>query len=256
MTALSQPVMGMPITVDIRTPMPDHSRLLAEAFHWLRWVDATFSTYRPGSQVSRIARGELDPVRAHPAVREVVATCDRLTEATGGYFSARAAGQFDPSGYVKGWAGECLSRYLSDRGAVDHCVNLGGDVRVRGHASPGTAWRVGVRDVAGRIVRVVSSEDIAVATSGAYQRGTHVIDPTTGRPARSLASVTVVGADLGIADAYATALFAGADPAWIAARLPTGYGFLLIGHDGLGYSSDEFRQVCRSMAVTPADTLR
>jgi thiamine biosynthesis lipoprotein len=245
MTVLSRPVMGMPVTVDIRTQVAGHRRLLAAAFQWLRWVDVAFSTYRPGSEVSRIDRGELDPAQAHPAVREVIAACDRLSELTGGYFSARATGHFDPSGYVKGWAAECLSRYLSDRGATDHCVNLGGDVRVRGHASPGTAWRVGVRDAAGRIVRVVSTSDLAVATSGAYERGCHITDPVTGRPARSpFASATVVGTDLGIADGYATALFAGADPDRLVARLPVGYGVLLIGHDGRGYSSDGFRRAC------------
>ena len=47
--------------------------------------------------------------------------------------------------------------------------------------------------------------DAAVATSGRYERGDHVLDPRTGLPATGLASVTVVGPDLAIADAYATA---------------------------------------------------
>jgi thiamine biosynthesis lipoprotein len=233
MASLSRPVMGMPVTVDIRTPVAGADRLLAEAFSWLRWVDATFSTYRADSQVSRINRGELAPHHAHEAVQEVIADCRRLVAATGGYFDHLAGGRFDPSGYVKGWAGERLSRVLSDRGAVDHCVDVGGDVRVRGHSAPGVPWRVGVRDVAGRVVRIVTSDDVAVATSGTYERGDHILDPATGQPARSLASVTVVGADLGIADAYATALFAaGGEAARLAARLPTGYGVLLLRDQG------------------------
>jgi thiamine biosynthesis lipoprotein len=221
--------MGTPATVDIRTAVADAERLLAEAFAWLDWVDATFSTYRPGSEVSRINRGELAPHHAHPAVQEVIADCRRLAEATGGYFDHLAGGRFDPSGYVKGWAGERLSRVLAGRGAADHCVDLGGDVRVRGHATPGVPWRVGVRDSAGRIVRVVTSDDTAVATSGAYERGAHIIDPFAGQPARSLASVTVIGPDLGIADAYATALFAaGAATDRLSVRLPAGYSAFAI----------------------------
>jgi len=50
--------------------------------------------------------------------------------------------------------------------------------------------------------------DAAVATSGRYERGDHVVDPRTGLPASGLASVTVVGPDLAIADAYATAAVA------------------------------------------------
>jgi len=221
MPSLSRAVMGMPVTVDIRTDLAGTERLLAEAFAWLDWVDATFSTYREDSQVSRINRGELAPHHAHAAVTDVIADCRRLAEATSGYFDHLIGGRFDPTGYVKGWAGERLSRVLSGRGAVDHCVDLGGDVRVRGHAKPGVPWRVGVRDPAGRIVRVVTSDDVAVATSGSYERGNHIIDPTTSRPARSLASVTVVGRDLGIADAYATALFAAG--VGVPLRLPAGY---------------------------------
>lgn len=228
MPSLSQPVMGMPVTVDIRTPVAGAERLLVEAFSWLRWVDATFSTYRTGSEVSRIDRGELLPHRAHQAVQEVMADCRRLVELTGGYFDPLATGHFDPSGYVKGWAAERLSRALSRRGAVDHCVDVGGDVRVRGHSAPGVPWRVGVRDVTGRVVRVVTSDDVAVATSGSYERGHHIVNPFTRTPARALASVTVVGTDLGVADAYATALFAaGLDATVRAAKLPTGYRALL-----------------------------
>jgi FAD:protein FMN transferase len=221
MTSLSRAVMGMPITVDIRSRPAAAERLLAEAFAWLDWVDATFSTYRDDSQVSRINRGELAPHHAHPAVQDVIADCRRLAKATGGYFDHLLGGRFDPSGYVKGWAGERLSRVLFARGAADHCVDLGGDVRVRGHARPGVPWRVGVRDPAGRIVRVVTSDDVAVATSGTYERGEHIIDPYTGQPARSVASVTVAGPDLGIADAYATALFAAGGS--VPVRLPAGY---------------------------------
>jgi thiamine biosynthesis lipoprotein len=46
-----------------------------------------------------------------------------------------------------------------------------------------------------------------VATSGAYERGHHIIDPRTGRPATALLSMTVVGPRLALADAYSTAAY-------------------------------------------------
>jgi len=55
---------------------------------------------------------------------------------------------------------------------------------------------------------VVAGSDLAVATSGTYERGLHVLDPFTGLPASFLRSVTVTGPDLAIADAYATAAVA------------------------------------------------
>ena len=52
---------------------------------------------------------------------------------------------------------------------------------------------------------VVGGTDLAVATSGRYERGEHIIDPRTGAPPQGLMSATVVGDELAIADGYATA---------------------------------------------------
>jgi FAD:protein FMN transferase len=68
----------------------------------------------------------------------------------------------------------------------------------------------------GELAAAITVSDCAVATSGLYERGPHILDPHTGRPASGLASVTVVGRDLGTVDAYATAAFARGDPAWTA----------------------------------------
>jgi thiamine biosynthesis lipoprotein len=64
---------------------------------------------------------------------------------------------------------------------------------------------------------VVAPGDVGVATSGTSERGMHVYDPHERRPAIALASVTVVGADLATADAFATAALAmGRDaPDWL-----------------------------------------
>ena len=48
---------------------------------------------------------------------------------------------------------------------------------------------------------------LAVATSASYERGAHIVDPWSGLPTTELASATVIGCDLGIADAYATAMY-------------------------------------------------
>ena len=94
----------------------------------------------------------------------------------------------------------------------------------------GGPWRVGIRHPRrrDRLAAVLELEDGAVATSGAYERGPHIVDPRTGRPPAGALSVTVVGPDLGTADAYATAAFAlgPRGPAWTA-RL-TGYDAMTI----------------------------
>jgi thiamine biosynthesis lipoprotein len=208
-------VMGMPVRVRVHRGTAGDA--LDDVFAWLRFVDATFSTYDPRSEICRLNRGELSLAAAHPLVREVLDRCDELRTATGGAFDARAPlpGALDPTGLVKGWAVERAAALLERSGARRFLIDAGGDVALRGGP-----WRVGIRHplLRGRLAAVLALHDAAVATSGAYERGPHVVDPRTGRPATGALSVTVVGPDLATADAYATAAFAmGEDgPEWTA----------------------------------------
>jgi FAD:protein FMN transferase len=226
-------VMGIPVGIDVRDDGIDPAAL-DRAFDWLRRVDATFSTYRADSDVSRLNAGTLALGEAAPEVRAVLARCETLRERTRGCFDVRARGAIDPSAFVKGWAVETVAAMLAGEGARNLCVHAGGDVRVRGERAPGQPWRVGIqhphrRD---RVAAVLAARDLAVATSGAYERGSHIVDPRTGAAPEGVLSVTVLGADLGTADAYATAAFAmGVDgPAWTAGL--GGYEALTILSDG------------------------
>ena len=225
--------MGMPVTATVRDPGFEPSGL-DTAFAELRAVDERFSTYRADSEVARIARGELPPQGASPLVREVLARCEALRNETGGAFDARAGGALDPSGYVKGWSVQVASDRLLEAGAPNHCLNAGGDIRLRGLSTAGRPWRVGVRHPWNprATCTVIGGTDLAIATSGVYERGHHVIDPRKGTPARGLRSVTVVGPDLGTADAYATAAIAmGASGArWVGRRI--GYTCAVVTDDG------------------------
>ena len=111
---------------------------------------------------------------------------------------------------MKGWSVDRAAALLDAAGATSYAVNAGGDIRLRGGALPESIWRIGIqhpleRD---RIAAVIETRDLAVATSGAYERGEHVIDPHTGRPPTGVLSVTITGPDLATADAYATSAFA------------------------------------------------
>jgi ApbE family protein len=64
----------------------------------------------------------------------------------------------------------------------------------------------------------VALRDGAVATSGLYARGLHVVDPRQRRPATDLAAATVIGPDLAMADAYATTALAMGPSAGLARR--------------------------------------
>ncbi|MFE1176134.1 FAD:protein FMN transferase [Streptomyces sp. NPDC058773] len=203
--------MGTVFSFDIRDPRtPAIKSALQDAVALLHHVDAVFSTYRSGSVISRLGRGELEPDDCPAEVRQVLDLCERAREATGGWFSAAAGGGLDPSGIVKGWAVERAARILEAAGAHHTCVNGGGDLQLTGEAAPGEPWRIGIAHPRhpGRLCAVVTGRDLAIATSGTAERGAHIIDPHTGRPVARAASVTVVGRTLTMTDAYATAAFA------------------------------------------------
>jgi FAD:protein FMN transferase len=212
--------MGMPIVVDVRDEDADVG-VIEDAFAWFRWVDETFSTYKEHSEINRIERSELAVADAHPEVRFVLDRCEELRLQTRGYFDPRASGRLDPSGLVKGWSVDRAADLLHEAGLSNFAVNAGGDMRLSGRALPGRHWSVGIQHPreGARIAAVVRANDLAIATSGAYARGNHVLNPYTRRPPEGVLSVTFVGPDLATADAYATAAFAmGAEaaPRWTA----------------------------------------
>jgi thiamine biosynthesis lipoprotein len=234
-------VMGMPIVVEVRAGGDEST--VERVFDWFRWVDAVFSTYKHDSQVSRINRGELALADAHPDVLSVVGACERLRVRTDGYFDARATSPdvLDPSGLVKGWSVDRAASLLDAAGARSYAINAGGDIRLRGGP-----WRVGIQHPLerGAVARVVEASELAIATSGEYARGRHVVDPHTRRPPSGLLSVTVAGADLATADAYATAAFAmGSELSkhWLA-RLD-GYESMAIRADGAVLATPGFPSV-------------
>ncbi|WP_083420045.1 FAD:protein FMN transferase [Pseudofrankia sp. BMG5.36] len=218
-----EPVMGTVVSIAVRSPSrtaglhgpPSDGAgpaalgvdaAIAVAVAALRQTDEDFSTFRAGSWVSRLRRGEIGLEDCPGHVREVYRLAEACRDRSGGWFDPawRGDGTLDPTGLVKGWAADVASAALSLAGVADYCVNAAGDLRLRGAPAP---WRVGIADPfhRDRIVAVVEGTNLAVATSGIAEQGGHVVDPWTREPASGLASVTVVGPDLALADAYATA---------------------------------------------------
>jgi thiamine biosynthesis lipoprotein len=119
----------------------------------------------------------------------------------------------DLGAVAKGLAIDLATRELAP--CRDFVIDAGGDLFLAGHRSDGTPWDVGVRHPRDpdRVCAVVSACDLAVCTSGDYERpgpagdGHHLLDPSTGASPRELASVTVTAPGAMTADALATAAF-------------------------------------------------
>jgi FAD:protein FMN transferase len=242
-------VMGTVVSFDLR--LDDDSRrpaavtAVADAVAWLHRVDAVFSTYRDDSQVVQLGRGDIRLDECDADVAEVLDLCAQVGKESHGYFSSTYAGRLDPTGLVKGWSVQRASELLRRAGFQNHTVNGGGDVQAAGEPEPGRAWQIAVAHPLqrGAFASIVDVRDGAVATSGTAERGAHVFDPFTGRPASDLASMTIVGPDLIRSDAYATAALVMGRSArgWIE-ELP-GYEGFAVAADGSGWWTSGYPSV-------------
>lgn len=219
-------LMGMPISIHVRGPRPRAAGVVAAvqaAYADLAWVDATFSTWKPDSQLSRLRRGDLTIEQCCPEFAQVLDLCAASAEETNGAFAYvlpdADSGEWllDPTGLVKGWAIARAAELLAGASAMrDHayCLNAGGDIAVGGiDGSPGGSrpWRLGIEnpDVPGQIAHVVELGQGGLATSGCAARGAHLVDPGTGTRTLRRGSVSVIAPDIVAADVWATALFVG-----------------------------------------------
>jgi thiamine biosynthesis lipoprotein len=252
-----QHVMGTVVSLDLRG-RGDHRAAIDAAVAWFSEVDRRFSPFRSDSETRRYGRGEIADTERSPDLAEIIAVCEAVASLSGGAFSAWRDGVFDPSAYVKGWSVERAGRLLSMHGCSAWFIDAGGDVRTSGSPDGSALWRVGVQHPfdRGAIATVIGGRDLAVATSGTYERGTHILDPRAGAAPVGVASVTVLGADLGLADAYSTAAFALGEegPAWLA-RID-GYESYTVFETGRVVATAGFPSVVHGVPVTtvPADT--
>jgi thiamine biosynthesis lipoprotein len=217
-------VWGTVVTFDLRAAEfeADVDDVLTEAIAYLHQVDAWFSTYRIDTPITMLRKGLLPLMQAPLVVREVLANCRFARQITRGAFDPWVVpGGVDPSGYVKGWAAGQVADSIVRAGIPNVAVNAGGDIACRGLQAPGELWSIGILDPRNtqQVVEVVRIGDGAVATSGLYERGSHIVNPHTGRRQVFYDSATIIGPDAGLADALATAaLVTGpASAAWFAA---------------------------------------
>lgn len=188
---------------------PEMARLLAHALrvavasHGLVNIAVTPALRRAGytrpwpATWEPAADGPFQPVPALTEVLELGERRARLCPGSAVDFGALAKGL---------WADEAAALLGNDA-----AVGLGGDVAARGAGPTGEGWPVAMPHGGTLVLR-----DGGVATSGSHKRAQHgahhVIDPRTGRPARSgLREVSVVARSAGTAEWVATAvLVAGA----------------------------------------------
>ena len=202
----NQIIMGTGVSLDI--PEAKNEVIFSDVFELLRQIDARFSPYKKDSELSGYQRGEIIQKNLSLQMKAVMAACKKFEKLTNGYFSANFAGKYDPTGYVKGWAIAEAGKLIEKQGYKTYCIGIGGDILARSGGSK--EWQIGIQDPKDKtkILNKLSISNGAVATSGNYERGLHIINPKTSKPANELLSLTVIGPDIIKADVLATAAFA------------------------------------------------
>ena len=244
----SWPTMGTQVSLMMAESagIDEAARIAADV---LSTLDQRFSSYRRDSELRRFDAGELEsPSRD---LRHVLAACAWLTEVSDGVFTTAAGtttrGTIDVAGYVKGWAVDRAADGLELAGIGDYCLGVGGDWRCQGRHPDGRPWRMAVLDPhdTGRARALASVGTNAIATSGTYERGNHLVaprqsDPTVATRAPDTASFTVVGPRLAWADAFATVGFLLGDDGltWVAQFAH--YHAAVIRNDGTMVADSDF----------------
>ena len=137
-------------------------------------------------------------------------------------YKNKAGNELDFSALAKGDAVDELGRYLESQGVRNYMVEIGGELRLRGHQEGAQGWYIGInlpKTEAGlkEIQNIVEMKDYSLATSGNYrnfyevegQKYAHTINPKTGYPEKSqLLSASIFAPNCGRADAWATACMA------------------------------------------------
>lgn len=122
----------------------------------------------------------------------------------------------DLGAFAKGYATEVVGKYLESINIDKYIVNAGGNVKVGNHYD-NKKYKIGLEKPTKEsdIYKVVNGNNIAVTTSGSYERFYeyngesyhHIIDPNTLFPPQYMLSVSVITNDSTYADALDTMLF-------------------------------------------------
>lgn len=168
--------------------------------------------------------------------------------------------RIDAGAIAKGYACDVVADTLEAYGCTDFCIEIGGELVVKGLNSKGVNWHIAINKpvedslcVNREIQEVVELTDCGMATSGNYRnfyemggkKYSHTIDPRTGYPVNhNLLSATIVAPDCMTADVWATAcMVAGFEKAqtWIKNRRDI-KGYLIYEENGelKTWKSDDF----------------
>ena len=180
--------------------------LVGRAIEFSRWSDGAFDiSYASVGQLYDYRAGIAPDDAAVAQARQAIGWQQLLLDRAAGTLRFGQPGmRIDLGGFAKGHAVDRSVAILRERGIAHAMVSAGGDSHLLGDHR-GRPWMIAVRDPRqeGGAVAVLPLQDVAVSTSGDYERffvkggvrHHHLIDPRTGRSPSGVRSVTIVADD-------------------------------------------------------------
>ncbi len=232
----SRLLMGhVPVNVSIQTTTEKQSEALQAsegAYQLASQIESGISEYQPNSEISclnKMAGKGFCPVSA--TTFELLNTSLALARQTDHAFDIRFASKTlegvrgkitlrqDPpkasldssrtrigvGAIGKGFIVDKMLDYLRSKGFDRVLIDAGGDLRALGGP-----WKVAIQSPTGepgKFSKTMEINNRALATSGLYEQGQHIVDPRTLNKVEGGGSVTVEAENLTLADALATAFF-------------------------------------------------
>ncbi len=232
--------MGMPIQITYEGP--EDGLLETQITQCFNALDGQFSTYKKNSDVA-LFNNKLPEPNQDTSFNDVFAACEHWKLQTHGAFDAFYAGVYDPSGYVKGLAIQQASELLQAAGIQRYSVNASGDVLVASDTNE--PWTIALQNPKNKrtTIGTIQAKNLAIASSGTYERGAHITNPKTQKAVRSLLGITVIGKEIITADVLATAAFANEIQWNEIIKLFKGYEALVIFKDGTVQMTDGFKSL-------------
>ena len=220
----------------------DDESALSECIDYIKLADSRFSVTNPESEISRLNSGE--NVTLSTDTEEILELSRKYADDTFNPYAGELFRLWDEAiksaklpddaeiskakadigkkvnlgAIAKGYITDRLVEILNSEKVDSALINLGGNIYAKGKKPNGKSWQIGVRtpDKPDSYVGIISAENLAVVTSGDYERYFesdgiryhHIIDPKTGYPAKSgLRSVTIISDNATVADMLSTKCF-------------------------------------------------
>jgi thiamine biosynthesis lipoprotein len=148
--------------------------------------------------------------------------------------------QVDLSAIAKGHGVDRVAEVLDKLNVSSYFVEIGGEVRTKGHKPGGEEWQVGIERPTPEqrsVERILPLSGRALATSGNYRNYhvlegrsySHTINPKTGYPVEDpIASASVVADNCALADGIATGMMSAGFDAGMALAEKHGWCVFLI----------------------------